>query len=55
MNAHWPVSEAARYLGDPLLSKEYRRECLKLWRQEYGEYWTSQVEKLVLAKWKKKS
>ena len=34
--------------------RRYRKECLKFWREYYGERFADQVEKMVKEKWAKK-
>lgn len=47
-----PVTEAARFICGSL-TLEYRRECLKFWRETFGDHYAISVEKEVLKQWRK--
>jgi hypothetical protein len=46
------LNEAVSYLIK-CHTREYRRECLKFWRECFGSQFADQVEARVLAEWKR--
>lgn len=47
---HHTVEEAVEWVLKAL-TREYRRACLKWYREQYGDLFADQVESKVLAKW----
>jgi len=47
------VTEAVRHVMGSL-TRDYRRDCIKYWRENYGDSFSSAVEREVEKEWAKK-
>ena len=36
------------------LTREYRRSCIRYWRDKYGDAYATEIEKIVYREWSKK-